>query len=311
MNSAHQKNDDIIRLDDTSTTKYYDEHDHNDKSRTRFSVSQDSVDSDEELTQILTTENPYGPKNLVLFSNRDKQFVPLGNMEHLIIHYSYEGNLIPIDSDEAKTYLQKEKFHKTRILPTALLDVYKTKEKSTVEIKKSNENFESVQPTGDEDEQQTITNEITEQSELNEPTDELTSILQAPTSSLIEKPKKILNRFNFCEQGIQTYSTSKKDVTTQTDPIINKKFVGLANQRIIYQEYTIDYEKQQKDKNKRKQRMNYGSNKSTLEKKIIKTDRLKPETLLKRYQVQILKAIERVLNQNRYQELIYSKIKSL
>ncbi|CAF3477380.1 unnamed protein product [Rotaria sp. Silwood1] len=308
MNSAHQKNDDIIRLDDVSTTKYYDEHDHNDKSRTKFSSSQDSVDPEEELTRILTTENPYGPKNLVMFSNRDKQFVPLGNMEQLIIHYSYEGNLIPIDSDEAKIYLQKEKFHKPRILPTALLDIYKMKEKSTIEIKQSNENFEFAQPTGDEEEQQTITSEITEQSELNEPIDDLTSISHAQTSSLIEKPKKILNRFNFCEQGIQTYSIPKKDVTIQTDPIINKKFVGLANQRIIYQEYTIDYEKQQKDKNKRKQKINYGSNKGTQEKKVIKTDRLKPETILKRHQVQILKAIERVLNQNRYQELIFSKI---
>ena len=31
-------------------------------------------------------------------------------MEQLIIHYSYEGNLIPIDSEEAKSYLQREKF---------------------------------------------------------------------------------------------------------------------------------------------------------------------------------------------------------
>lgn len=31
-------------------------------------------------------------------------------MEQLVIHYSYEGNLIPIDSDEAKTYLQSEKY---------------------------------------------------------------------------------------------------------------------------------------------------------------------------------------------------------
>jgi hypothetical protein len=33
-------------------------------------------------------------------------------------------------------------------------------------------------------------------------------------------------------------------VTTLTDAIPRKKFVGLANQRIIYQEYSIDYEKQ-------------------------------------------------------------------
>lgn len=33
-------------------------------------------------------------------------------------------------------------------------------------------------------------------------------------------------------------------MTTLTDAIVFKKFVGLANQRIIYEEYMIDYEKQ-------------------------------------------------------------------
>ncbi|CAF1585827.1 unnamed protein product [Rotaria magnacalcarata] len=297
---------DDIRLDDISTTKTYDEHDHNDNSRTKSSLSQDSVDPEQELTRILTTKNPHGSKNLVMFSNRDKQFVPLGNLEQLIIHYSYEGNLMPVDSEEAKIYLQNEKNHKNRILPTALLDIYKTKEKSPIEIKTSNENFEPVHQIGEEDEQQTVTSEITEQSDFNELIDDLKTISKVDNLLSIEKPKKLLNRFNFCEQGIQTYTSTKKEVITQTDPIIRQKFVGLANQRIIYQEYMIDYEKQQKNKDKRKQKVNYGSNKSVVEKQLIKTDRLKPETIVKRHQVQILKGIERVLNQNRYQELIYN-----
>ncbi|CAF3871249.1 unnamed protein product [Rotaria magnacalcarata] len=297
---------DDIRLDDISTTKTYDEHDHNDNSRTKSSLSQDSVDPEQELTRILTTKNPHGSKNLVMFSNRDKQFVPLGNLEQLIIHYSYEGNLMPVDSEEAKIYLQNEKNHKNRILPTALLDIYKTKEKSPIEIKTSNENFEPVHQIGEEDEQQTVTSEITEQSDFNELIDDLKTISKVDNLLSIEKPKKLLNRFNFCEQGIQTYTSTKKEVIIQTDPIIRQKFVGLANQRIIYQEYMIDYEKQQKNKDKRKQKVNYGSNKSVVEKQLIKTDRLKPETIVKRHQVQILKGIERVLNQNRYQELIYN-----
>ncbi|CAF4323059.1 unnamed protein product, partial [Adineta steineri] len=63
---------------------------------------------------------------------------------------------------------------------------------------------------------------------------------------------------------------------------------------------------QQNDKDKRKQKINYGPTKSLLEKKIIKADRLRPEVITKRRQVQILKAIERVLNQNRYHELIFN-----
>ena len=80
-------------------------------------------------------------------------------------------------------------------------------------------------------------------------------------SSAPKKPKKVLNRFNFCEQGIQNlffveqsasfllpYAMTKdspvQDVTILTDPMPNRKFVGLANQRIIYQEYAADFAKQ-------------------------------------------------------------------
>ena len=141
-----------------------------------------------------------------------------------------------------------------RILPTALLDVYKSKTKPTIELEQSNDILQAT----DEDEQRTIASDITEQSEVNELVDE-----QPVLPTAMETPKKILNRFNFCEQGIQTYILSKKvrdlslfhsnelflveDVTTLTDAIPRKKFVGLANQRIIYQEYLIDYRKQVRD----------------------------------------------------------------
>ena len=84
----------------------------------------------------------------------------MGNLEQLIVHHSYEGNLIPIDSDEAKSYLQKEKLRSyqklkiqirrlyldgTRILPIALLDVYKPQDKPAIEIKKFDENIECKQ----------------------------------------------------------------------------------------------------------------------------------------------------------------------
>jgi hypothetical protein len=58
--------------------------------------------------------------------------------------------------------------------------------------------FKASQQTADEDDQ---ASDITEQSEpIDEPV----------ISKSIEKPKKILNRFNFCEQGIQTYTSPKK-----------------------------------------------------------------------------------------------------
>ncbi|UJR35829.1 hypothetical protein I4U23_028576 [Adineta vaga] len=295
-------------------------------SRTNLFVSPHSTDPDEEITRVLTTENTYGPKNLVMFSYRrynsfysinyykkinfmseqDKQFVPVVNTEQLVIHYSYEGNLIPIDSDEAKVYLQKENNQVTSLLPIALLNTYKNEKLIKIEIKPSNEHDELPQQAIDEDELHTVASDISEQSELNEFVDDLTPTSQVQSPISTEKPKKILNRFNYCEQGIQTYSSPSKNVTTLTDPIPNKKFVGLANQRILYQEYAADYAKQEKDKEKRKHKTSYGPSKGIFEKKMIKTERLKPEAVVKRRQVRVLKAIERVLNQNRYHEMIYN-----
>jgi len=83
----------------------------------------------------------------------------------------------------------------TQILPTALLDVYKVKDKSTIKIEQSDENFQckrvlfywkkicilcykASQQTVDEDEQQTLASDVTEQSELNEPIDDLVNSYQ-------------------------------------------------------------------------------------------------------------------------------------
>ncbi len=64
--------------------------------------------------------------------------------------------------------------------------------------------FKALHHTTDEDDQRTVASDMTEQSELNEPIDD------PVISKSVEKPKKILNRFNFCEQGIQTYTSPKK-----------------------------------------------------------------------------------------------------
>lgn len=73
------------------------------------------------------------------------------------MHYSYEGNLIPIDSDEAKAYFQKDKFRDNRppIFATDVLNLSKTI--PVVEVQQSNEN--------DEDDRTTVASDVTETSE--------------------------------------------------------------------------------------------------------------------------------------------------
>ena len=102
------------------------------------------------------------------------------------------------------------------------MDVYKNKERAKIELEQSDE---LAQVSTDDDEQRTIVSDVTDQSELNEPIDDPVKIdnrnidnerrFQTPlvpiqSLTTMDKPKKILNRFNFCEQGIQTNTPSKK-----------------------------------------------------------------------------------------------------
>lgn len=87
---------------------------------------------------------------------------------------------------------------------------------------------------------------------------------QPPTNEEIsDRPKKCSNRFRFCDEGTQTTTVSSKVqretksfgflirvevflqfAATMTEPIVRRKFAGLANQRIIFQEYSNDFDKQ-------------------------------------------------------------------
>ncbi|CAF1129899.1 unnamed protein product, partial [Didymodactylos carnosus] len=276
---------------------------------------------DEAFTKILTSENPHGPKNLVLWSNREKQFVSHVNTEQLAIHYLYHGNLISINSDEAKPYLIREKVM-TKIRPINLLNPSTTKNNDsekyrilTVDTQKDEYDVLNDAKQEDDNEKKILDSErVTlhdvEDTFINEETGNQIQIEEETTtkdqaSYLPSKPKKILNRFNYCEQGVQTYSSPKKEALILTDPIPQIKFVGLASQRVIYQDYAADYDKQEKTKVKHQNISKYTTLRRETEKINSKLDRLKPEVINKRRHVQTLKIIERVLNQNRYYELIY------
>lgn len=46
---------------------------------------------DEEYTRILNANNPNAPQNIARFSNKEKIYKSSPNVDHLIVHYEYEG----------------------------------------------------------------------------------------------------------------------------------------------------------------------------------------------------------------------------
>ena len=55
-----------------------------------------------EHTRILTATNPHAPDNIVRFSFKEAEFRQTAAVDQLAVHFSLNGNLIHVESDEAR-----------------------------------------------------------------------------------------------------------------------------------------------------------------------------------------------------------------
>jgi len=67
----------------------------------------------EELTKILRADNPEAPKNLIRFSHKEKLFKLDPSVDQLELHFAQEGNLLHMQSDDAKKQKEKEEDEKS------------------------------------------------------------------------------------------------------------------------------------------------------------------------------------------------------
>ncbi|MGH0182720.1 UNVERIFIED_CONTAM: hypothetical protein FKN15_010045 [Acipenser sinensis] len=61
----------------------------------------------EEITRILTANNPHAPQNIVRYSFKERAYKPISNVDQLAIHFSLDGNMLHKDSDEARRQAAK------------------------------------------------------------------------------------------------------------------------------------------------------------------------------------------------------------
>jgi len=71
----------------------------------------------EEVTCVLTADDPNQPKNIASYSFKDKSFRPQPPLAHgqLAIHFQMVGSSLHIDSDEAKMQIAEENRKKEEI----------------------------------------------------------------------------------------------------------------------------------------------------------------------------------------------------
>lgn len=59
-------------------------------------------EKEEIITKSLNANNPQAPKNITLYSRKDHHFKKDEIVEQLVIHFSFDGDIIIKDSEEAR-----------------------------------------------------------------------------------------------------------------------------------------------------------------------------------------------------------------
>jgi len=168
------------------------------------------AEKNKEHTRILTANNPHAPHNIVRFSFKEAEFRQTSAVDQLAVHFALNGNLIHVDSDEARR--QKQRLERARNV-----------------TKKS-------QSTGDSDEDSDSDDEVETHDQGVGPDDGDKEVLR--------------NQFNFSERAAQTFNNPYRDRQDQTEPPPRGEFKATANQWEIFDAYQADQARQQREKDK-------------------------------------------------------------
>ncbi|XP_078524128.1 dynein axonemal intermediate chain 1-like [Lissotriton helveticus] len=173
----------------------------------------------QEVTRILTAQNPHAPHNLVRYSFRERAYRSLSAVDQLAVHFSLEGGLLHRDSDEARR--QQARQGEEAPSEGAL-------EPPEGQDHKGGEGG-GVAPITEEGDEPTAT----------------TAAPKAPT-------KKLTNQFNFSERASQTLNDPLRERACQTEPPPRATFSDNATQGQIYDAYVEELAKQERAKEKLK-----------------------------------------------------------
>ncbi|XP_074651802.1 dynein intermediate chain 2, ciliary-like [Tubulanus polymorphus] len=171
----------------------------------------------EEFTRILTANNPHAPQNIVRYSFKEKQYKQISQVDQLAIHFSLDGNMLHKESDEAKRQSMRSGQAEAATSDQAISE----DDEAGADAEKPAEEQKEGEDEGQKEE---------------------------ATSS---DGKKLTNQFNFSERASQTYNNPYRERGTATEPPPRETFSGNVTQWEIYDAYQEDFEKQEKNKEKK------------------------------------------------------------
>ncbi|XP_019736737.1 dynein, axonemal, intermediate chain 1, paralog 2 [Hippocampus comes] len=178
----------------------------------------------EEVTRILTAENPHAPQNIVRYSFKEGAFKLTSVVDQLAVHFVLDGCLIHQDSDEARRLAASGDLPEE----TTTVDTGAEPDEGKTEILDASGDGGEDEDAGEDDRPDSVASKTNEQ----EP--------------------KCTNQFNFIERASQTLNNALRDRSCQTVPPPRCNYSATATQWEIYDAYTEELQKQEMKKDKQR-----------------------------------------------------------
>lgn len=215
----------------------------------QLELSEDKLN--EEITTILTANNPNAPRNIARFSYKERAYKFDPAVEQVAFHFSADGYMIHKESEEAKKQ-------------TALL----------ANAKKADKPKDTGETGGDDTDAQ---------------------------------GRPLRNQFNYAERATQTYHNQSKERETSTEPPPSTNFSATATQWEMFDAYVEDIERNRNAKEKGGAKEKKEDDKGGRDKKD-KGEKAgekhgADEVIYSSAMERSLKIMERMINQNNYEEL--------
>ncbi|XP_060073211.1 dynein intermediate chain 2, ciliary-like [Ylistrum balloti] len=225
----------------------------------------------EEFTRILTANNPHAPQNIVRYSFKERQYKQISSVDQLAIHFALDGNMLHKDSDEAKRQMAKLG------MPDAVQSEHAGSE--------GGEGAGAGAADGED----------AKEEGKDEGRDDAATPAPAAASG---GGKKLTNQFNYSERASQTYNNPYRERGTATEPPPRATFSGSVTQWEIFDAYNEDFEKQEKNKEKKVIPGRQAEEKTR--KKLTITETQSDDVTRIQNAAQI---VERMVNQNTYDDI--------
>ncbi|XP_071108758.1 dynein intermediate chain 2, ciliary-like isoform X4 [Haliotis cracherodii] len=253
------------------------------------------VELKEEFTRILTANNPHAPQNIVRYSFKEKQYKQTSSVDQLAVHFALDGNMLHRDSDEARR--QRDRMG---IPEAATEDDVQQQQATSQRAGAVSETETEVEPEEISASEQAVSEggDAAQAAEGEGEDDHKGKEDGAEEAAPSSGDKKLTNQFNYSERASQTYNNPYRERGTATEPPPRVTFSSNVTQWEIYDAYQEDFEKQEKNKEKK---VVHGRKEEEKTRKKLTITETQSDDISR--VARAAKIVERMVNQNTYDDI--------